>query len=146
MVTRVIARYNLHATVPVCLDPLEDLFLVRFTDMSKLETSGAILTPANGWPVSPSNRARILIDYNLGRYDARLVLAHEIGHGLCHHVGHFSSEMLGLEDKHEREAWVAAAQLLIPERVVMEEREAQQIAATCEVPVWLVELWRSTNG
>lgn len=143
---RIIAAYNLHASVPVCLEPLEDVFLVRHISMDGLGTVGSIMAPPSGWPATPTNRARILLDYGLGNKESRLTLAHEIGHGICHHVGNASSRMLGLEDKHEREAWMVASLLLIPERVIMEEREVSRIAAVCEVPEWLVELWPSTSG
>lgn len=137
----ILSAYELHRNIPVRLDPLEDLFLIRHTDMEAYGLAGAILTPPLGWPVSPQNRARILVDYSLTEWEARLTIAHEIGHGICHHPGNLSSLSLGLEDKHERQAWEVAALLLIPQRVVYEEQEVSRVAAACMVPEWLVELW-----
>lgn len=139
---RLIGRYNLHRNVPVRLDPLEDLFVTRFTDMAQHGMLGAVLTPEHGWPVTPQNRGRILLDYGLSESEARVTMAHEIGHALHHHPGNLAGLTLGLEDKHERQAWEIASRLLIPERVIYEEREAQRIAMVCEVPLFLVELWQ----
>jgi len=141
-----IAHYDLHESTHVDLWPLDDLFLIRYLDMSGMEALGTILPPPNGWPVSVDNRARILIDHDLGTDDARIVIAHEIGHGFCQHVGSASSLALGMNDRHEREAWEVAAVLLIPERVIYEEQDVARIAAACSVPAWLVELWPSSNG
>lgn len=142
----IVAEYRLHDTVPVSLDPLEELFTVRYIDLEKIQSDGAILTPPQGWPVGPDNKAKILLEQTLDPVTARLTLAHEIGHGICQHLGEVSSYMVGLEARHEREAWETAALLLIPERVVYEERDTVQIAAACEVPPWLVKLWPSISG
>lgn len=143
---RLIARYQLHSTTPVNLSPLEAVFPVRFDDLLPMQTLGVILPPLHGWPATTRNRAKILVDLNLGARDARLTIAHEIGHGICEHVGALSSAALGLEHRHEREAWQVAAALLIPPRVVYEEREVSRIAAACDVPAWLVNLWPSIDG
>lgn len=141
-----IQTYHLHTTTPVKMWPLEDLYLIRYIDMAQMNALGAILPPPDGWPVSSQNRARVLIDHELGDTDARLVFAHEVGHGICQHVGELSSLALGLLERHEREAWEVASLLLIPSRVVHEEREIGRIAAVCNVPEWLVELWPSIGG
>lgn len=137
---QLIGRFNLHATVPVQLWKLEDIFPVRYEDMDGL--LGVIFPPLEGWPATTRNRARILVNNQLGLHDARLVIAHEIGHALCHHVGQSRSYNLGLDDRHEQESWEVAARLLIPQRVVMEEREIQRVAGACAVPTWLAELWQ----
>ena len=145
-ITAAINQYDLHETAHVTLWPLEDLFLIRYLDMSGMGSLGTILTPPNGWPVTAQNRARVLIDQDMGPDDARVIIAHEMGHGFCEHVGSASSYALGLHDRHEREAWEAAALLLIPERVIYEEQDVARIAAACGVPHWLVGLWPSTSG
>lgn len=114
---------------------------MRFDDLGGMDVLGMILTPPRGWNARPDNPARVILNSGLGPMDARVAYAHEVGHGLCHHVGMMSSLALGLEDKHEREAWEIASLLLIPERVVLEEKEVVRIAAACEVPEWLVEIW-----
>lgn len=137
-----IAAYSLHSTVPVKLWAIEDLFLIRYMDMSSTESLGSIISPPNGWPVSPDNRARILIDHGLSPDEARIVIAHEIGHAMAHHTGAASSIALGMGDRHERQAWEAAALILIPPTVALEERETKRIASVCGVPEWLVAQWQ----
>lgn len=143
---RLVDQYDLHRTVPVRLDPLEDLFAVRFASMEHLGLMGALLAPKQGWPVSPDNRGRILLDWGLNEQEVQTTVAHEIGHALYQHPGSRTSLSLGLEDKHERQAWKVASALLIPEHVVMEEQEAERVAMVCEVPLFMVDLWQSING
>mgnify|MGYP001367896677 CR=1 FL=1 len=144
-VQHLIEEYNLHRAVPVDLSPLEDIFLVRWENIQSYGMNGMILPPRAGWPATPQSKARVVLDRDLHERQARLTLAHEIGHALCEHVGTFSSVALGINGKHEREAWEVASMLLIPWGIVAEEREVSLVAAACEVPEALVHLWQSLN-
>lgn len=140
-----IRDYDLHSRSPVVLTPLEEVFPVRYDDLGGMDVLGMIINPPGGWDVSAENPARVVINSQLGPADARLTYAHEIGHGICRHVGMLSSMALGMEGRHEREAWEIASLLLIPRHVVIEEREVSRIAAVAEVPEWLVKMWPCTS-
>lgn len=140
---QLIADYGLHSTTPVKLWKMEDIYPIRYENLSSAGIWGMILEPLSGWGSGP---ARVVMHDALGPEDARIVYAHEIGHGVCQHAGALPAALLGLSDRHERQAWAVAATLLIPHRIVMEEREIDRIAEVCMVPEWLVEIWQSTNG
>lgn len=142
---RMIEEYGLHSRTPVSLEPLEDVFPVRYDDLGGFDILGMIINPPGGWGASADNPARVVINNKLNEYEARITYAHEVGHGICHHVGLLSSMALGMEERHEREAWEVASLLLIPRHVIEEEREVSRIAAVAEVPEWLVRMWPYTN-
>ena len=137
----VIEQFRLHDSYPVKMEALEEWFPVRYHDLTDAGVLGMALPPKGGWPASSSNKARIVIDSGVGESDARIIYAHEIGHGICEHIGFTSSEALDITGRHEREAWEVASALLIPEEAVREYQTVERIAAACEVPEWLVEIW-----
>lgn len=138
-----IQLYGLHASgdPEVDLSPLADLFPWRYDDLSLLGVKGLILPPPQGWPALVCNKARVVVDETLGRgWHARLVYAHEIGHGICRHIGSAKASSLGLSERMEREAWEVAARLLLPAEVCMEVGVIHHVAALCYVPEWLVQV------
>lgn len=134
---RFIADMNLHRTVPVELWPLEDIFPIRRDDLAWLGCDAMIVSPEMGWPAHHDNQARVVIDHAVSDHYLPTVYAHEIGHAICQHDG--VSLLSPSNDRKEREAWMVAAMLLIPNQVVITLRDQEAIAAECGVPVWLVQ-------
>jgi Zn-dependent peptidase ImmA (M78 family) len=138
-------RYNLHAPPGAIVDIRsvayrEGWHIVEDWRMKKL------------WGLARADVQRIWLKATLSPAYKRAVIAHELGHWLC---GHFDSGV-GLEcctqpvgfagwliDRQERQAWHAAAKILIPWWVVNEcDGDPEQIAAMADVPRWLVGMLR----
>lgn len=89
------------------------------------------------------------INADVSRPYQRFAMGHEMGHWLC---GHISTVQLCVEHddrfaswvsrRQERQADLAAAHILIPPWTLREFGSLHEIAAACEVPVELVELYR----
>lgn len=141
VLTTLIQNYRLHESWPVKLWPLEDIFPIRFDDLSMAGALAAILSPPDGWPAHAANRARVVIDYSVGSDALPMIYAHEIGHGICGHPGTSCFMGIDIYDKFEREAWSVASGLLIPAEVARSCPDTATIAAECGVAEWLVELW-----
>lgn len=142
-VARLIAGYGLHAGQgPVQLDRLlADLFVVVDAALMAHGVLGLAQPPVHCLPLSPQAKGGILVDEHLTPAERRIVLAHEIGHVVCMHIGSLNALATGpsaLDDQQEREAWQVAAALLVPVREVWSGDPPAEIAARNGVPVELV--------
>lgn len=138
MAREFVDEWSLHeGGVPVDLGPLEDHFVPHYSDLSE---QGVV-----GYGLFVDELGSIFIDEQLSDYERRLVYAHELGHYIA---GHSASPVTSqLDDvqhsRDEREAWLVAAVLLIPPEAVEWDTSASDVAGSCRVPEWLVEMYYS---
>lgn len=142
-VYRVIEEYDLHlAGAPVDLSPLEAICPVATEDLSRLGIAGFCYART---PATRETPATVVLCRSLTDSHRRIAYAHEVAHGLVAHSGAISLSDLDpwFHSQQEREAWLAAAMLLIPplDRVQTAELTMEGLARACDVPVWLVELY-----
>lgn len=135
-----IDEYDLHATLPVKLTPLEDRFWVHYRPLVRSHHADGMLFPPRDVPITPSNPAVVLLDCDLNDHRERLTYAHEIGHALCGHLGAFAYQGMDpwFRRRLELEAWEAGAALLIPWYTWFGDLES--VAQRCHVPRWLVRM------
>ncbi|MGB3331145.1 MAG: ImmA/IrrE family metallo-endopeptidase [Thermomicrobiales bacterium] len=120
--------------------PLEALFHVRYEPILRdWRTDGIAIAPRD-MPVSAGNPASIVLDLGLNDHRERLIYAHEIGHALYGHMGPVAYRGMDpwFRRKAERQAWEAAAALLIPWHAM--HGDVQRISQVCHVPRILVQL------
>jgi Zn-dependent peptidase ImmA (M78 family) len=105
-VDELIGRYDLHATAPVDLAPIRDLYTVQFVSLSSHTLGCAYI----GDPESA-----IIVNSNLNPYQQRMVLAHEASHILLRHPASFHLCQLAewLYVRYEQVAQQGAARILI---------------------------------
>ncbi len=140
-----IDRYDLHGTPDnpvdlVNLSRLENEFPLVVEDLSAMEVAGYVIPPHGD--ISPNNTSPIFVHRTLGPIARRLTYAHEIGHALHGHAGALSLASMDewFMDRVERDAWIVAAQLLVPVDTMARYETIDAIAAVCMVPRKLVEL------
>lgn len=138
---RFATEWSLHDDrLPVELSTLHDAFEPVYEDLTELEVLGygAFVDCGDSGAVG-----RVLIEQSLSEDDRRLVYAHEIGHFICGHLASpVTSEVNGWQhDRDEREAWLAAAVLLIPSSAVGWGENVDEVAAHCRVPAELVQMY-----
>lgn len=147
-VSALIEDSQIHAAgAPVDVVPLHRWFVPVVRHFADRRVRGGLVWPVDG-DISERNPARVLLSDRLSDSNRRLYYAHEIGHAFCCHQGTYTVLSLdnALNDRQERQAWEIAAELLIPTEMVFESifdgRSSEEIAAICEVPPRLVELYR----
>ena len=142
--------YGLHAQrLPIELSPLQELFVPVNADTADTGVLAFAVSPRGDALPTKRDPAHVVIDRNLPEPERRLCFAHEVGHVIGNHIGSLRSLQVNewFHDKNEREAWEVAAELLVPLEVFMVEgRTTEEIAALCEVPLWLVELHKLGRG
>lgn len=128
--------------VPVELAILHDEFQVIYADLSQERVLGYAMFPPSG-VVSRAFPARVYIDEGLDRRDRGYVFAHELGHYIAGHLMSARTTELCPDtgDAQEREAWTAAAAVLIPPYAIqyLDEGTIDELASICQVPVWMAE-------
>lgn len=117
-------------------------FVPTLTDLRATGSPAFALAPATG-RVSDDRPALVYLDRSLSSLERRWSYAHEIGHVLCGHASSVPTLRVSeeLHDRNEREAWEAAAVLLVPIEAFVEGQTVDGMAALCEVPPWLVQLY-----
>lgn len=134
-----IDRYDLH--VPGAL-PVPILQVAREAGWHVHYTTD--LWPALGIAVVEGAHRVMRIDESLSRRWQRYVIAHEIGHVLAGHARSpyscRSPQPGSRRTRRERQADLVAAHLLIPEWLLNETQDPDEIARQCKVPKFLAEL------
>lgn len=131
-----IARYRLHDHgVPVDLSPLQECCPVTWTDLTATGLVGFCMASR---PATPDHPAQIVLCESIDPDVRTIVYAHEAAHGLFGHRGSLAAARVDrwFHDRQERDAWAAAAQLLIPPTVTLEliELTPESLAEICGVP------------
>lgn len=143
-----VREWDLHQSgTPVDLSVLEDSFAPAYVDLTEQGILGYGLFLDDD--ASDAPMGTIFIEQELPRDDRRLVYAHELGHMVAGHSGTPVTSKLNSfqHDRNEREAWLAAAVLLIPPDVVSWDETIDSVAAACRVPEELVAMFhRSLVG
>ena len=91
------------------------------------------------------NHRYIFLNQNLSEYETRLVMAHELGHAIMHRKENcyfIRNKTLLLNSKIEIEANIFAAELLIPDDIIRENRDltTQQLSRLLGYEQALIEL------
>lgn len=91
------------------------------------------------------NHRYIFLNQNLSEYETRLVMAHELGHAIMHRKENcyfIRNKTLLLNSKIEIEANIFAAELLIPDNIIRENRDltTQQLSRLLGYEQALIEL------
>ncbi len=129
--------FDLHASWPVDLSPLETRFVPIELDMGP-GMPRAFVRPATRLGMPPL----VVLDKALPPAERRRFFAHEVAHVLCGHTGTVRCLDAGGEWIHERqeaEAWEVAAYLLMPLEAWEWGDPVDVVAARCGVPRWLAE-------
>lgn len=144
-VAELIARYDLHAA-PVLPVPIRQLARELGWQIVYGERMGRIY----GLAVVYRDVRLIQVNAALSHEWQRMTIAHELGHVLngdasaLHLCAAPAPDLAGwLGDRQERRASLTAARLLIPDWAAREYGTVAELAAACEVPPELVELWRA---
>jgi Zn-dependent peptidase ImmA (M78 family) len=132
---KTVAETQLHASVPVSLEPLLEGIMVAYLPLSR-----RLL----GFSLVRQSQAFIGINSRLGRLQRRRVMAHELGHILCKHPSamHYMAQQNWLTQRVEAEAEAAAAFLLVPWPLPLEAcgLDLQQLSSLLEVPPEILRL------
>ena len=106
-----------------------------------------------GFFVNHENHPVIVINSFLDDQTKRAVCAHELGHALLHpelDIAFLSSLIVDSSGKFERQAWVFASELLIPDEIPEEFAglSRQQFASLIDCPLFLLDYktWPTTDG
>lgn len=135
-------EWRLHEDgAPVELSRLHERFTPVYVDLSTEGIVGAGMFVEDDQ--SGIALGRILIASSLSDAGRRLVYAHELGHFAAGHMASPVTSSLNSwqHDRDEREAWLAAAVLLIPTSAVRWGENVDEIAARCRVPVALAQMF-----
>lgn len=139
-VRALIDRHRLHESAPVMIRQVanDEGWLVTFRPLDSL----------NGFAVVSGRQRAMVINSALPWAYQRMAIAHEMAHVLCNHGGDIYASRIHegtfadwLWDKCEREATIAAARILIPLDRLAVGADAEEVAASCGVPVELVETY-----
>lgn len=136
-----------HSRVPVDLSLIYDRFVPVYEDLSHFGILGHGMFPPSG-DVTVYQPARIVIDASLSAAHRRLVYVHEIGHFIAGHTSTPATVALNswLDDRHEREAWLAGVALLMPVSAIHEDEVLPAFAARAGVPLRLARLYWEAAG
>jgi hypothetical protein len=134
------ARHGLHSEhdYKANLETLKSVF-----DFQRLPATAAICSVTQQlepFPGKPAPTPRIFVRDHMTYEDRRLAIAHEVGHII---LGHNDSHGLYkvapyFHNAQEREAWQAAALLLISWRAVLDSPHVRWLQRVCVVPAWLI--------
>lgn len=135
-ITSAIARYRLHDHgTPVDLSPLQECCPITWTDLTATGLVGFCMADR---PATDKHPAKIVLCESIDRRWRPIVYAHEAAHGLFGHRGSLAAASVDqwFHGRQERDAWAAAAQLLIPPAVTIEliEITPESLAEICGLP------------
>lgn len=93
-----------------------------------------------GGVVTAKTPAKIWLREGLCPQDRRLAFAHEVAHHLLGHTGSLPLRSVDpwFHSRDEREAWQAAALLLIPFDAFWGCAHIEMLSKRCDVPSWLI--------
>lgn len=138
-----VREWSLHdGGLPVDLSVLHDHFAPVYLDLSSEGVLGTgVFLPGGNGDVTVG---RIMIDEALSGFDRRLVYAHELGHFVAGHMASSVTSSLNSwqHDREERQAWIAAAVMLVPVEAFGWDETIDGIAESCGVPPELIALSR----
>lgn len=146
-IRELIARYHLHSRLAL---PVPIRQVAEDEGWRLVYREG--LAPLYAFAVVHRSARLIYINADVDRTYQRAAIAHEIGHSLNGDLGILQlcaasrSQAAWTTSRQERQADLAAAHILIPPWTLREFGSLHEIAAACEVPVELVELYRGVDG
>lgn len=138
-----VTMHDLHDSIDwVDLSVLESRYVPDYVAIEDRTIIGYSLYPPER-PITPHNPAKVFIDHELQPDESRLVYAHEIGHEIAGHQEAFTTTELGgsLHNLYEREAWLAAAVMLIPGHIINTVQSDEEVIQNTGVPLWLIEMY-----
>jgi len=92
------------------------------------------------FPNGPVPPVSIYVRDGLTYEERRMAIAHEVGHAILDHLGSHALYKIApyFHTKDEREAWQAAAILLIPEHAIDDSPHVRWLERVTLTPAWLI--------